>query len=57
MVVDMYRVIAEFKDITNLQHRLKIGDEFTSKDTKRIKNLLERGLITKEETKSEKPKK
>jgi len=41
----MFRVIREFRDKYNLQKVYKAGDEFFSNEQKRIKNLLERGLI------------
>lgn len=41
----MYKVINRFRDKTNHQHYFDVGDNFTSKDKKRIKDLLERNLI------------
>lgn len=41
----MYKVIKEFHDKYNLNKVYKVGEEFSSNDNRRIKNLLERGLI------------
>lgn len=41
----MYRVVYAFLDITDLSHKYEIGDEFTSDDSERVKDLLNRKFI------------
>lgn len=41
----MYKVIREFHDKYNLKIVYKVGDEFSSNEPDRIKDLIDRGLI------------
>ena len=41
----MYKVIREFHDKYDLKIVYKIGDEFSSNEPDRIKDLIDRGLI------------
>ena len=48
----MYKVIKRFKDKYNLQHFYNVGDNFDTEDKVRIKDLLNRKLISKDEKKT-----
>lgn len=41
----MYKVIREFHDKYNLSTIYKVGEEFSSNEPERIKDLIDRGLI------------
>ena len=41
----MYKIKSKFTDIENPRHVYNVGDDFFSKNTGRVKGLLERGLI------------